>query len=281
MTEAPADGRADPQLLSVAVDLAARAAGSGHRPYVVGLVGSVSSGKTTTADALARLLDRVSWPGRVSPAARLCGTGASGGDGHDAGRMTGRVAVVSTDAFLLSNARIETLGGAMVKGYPQSYDWSALEQFLAGAAGGEPSLATPVYSHDVFDIVAGAEHRFDTPEVLIVEGLNLLQTPPTAPVDLSVHLDRSIYLHAPAAVLERWFVDRFLDTWRQAPPDSFYARFSGLDVAEVQSLAHWTWSEINAPNLRDHIEPTRARADVVVHLAADHSIERVQHRQPG
>lgn len=261
MTDVPADGRHDPELIAVAAELSTRAVASDHRPYVVGVVGSVAVGKSTVARALAHLLDAGA-PGRADPAG-------------------GRTAVVSTDAFLLPNERIEPLGGAMVKGYPPSYDWAALQQFLAAAAAGAPSLVTPVYSHEIFDIVAGAQHRFDRPEVLIVEGLNLLQAPPAAPVDLAAHLDRSIYLHAPAAVIEQWFVDRFLDTWRQAAPDSFYARFAALDAAEVESLARWTWSEINAPNLRDHIEPTRSRADVVVHLAPDHSVARVERQGRG
>lgn len=183
---------------------------------------------------------------------------------------------MSSDSFLLPNAQIDALGSAMVKGFPQSYDWPALQRFLAAAARGAPTLVTPVYSHEIFDIVVGARHRFDAPDLLIVEGLNLLQAPPAAPVDLLSHLDRSIYLHAPAEVLQRWFVDRFLDSWRGATPDSFYAQFAALDAAEVEALARWTWSEINEPNLRDHIEPTRSRAALVVYLAPDHSIERVE-----
>jgi type I pantothenate kinase len=222
-------------------------------------VGSVAVGKSTMARALARFLDA---DGAAAPVA-------------------GRAVVVSTDSFLLPNEQIEALGGAMVKGFPQSYDWLALEQFLAMAKRGAPTLATPVYSHEIFDIVAGAQHRFDTPDVLIVEGLNLLQVPPAATVDLSAHLDRSIYLHAPAEVLEQWFVDRFLDACRTATPDSFYAGFAAMDVTEVESIARWTWREINEPNLVEHIEPTRSRADVVVHLAPDHSIERVEVQHAG
>src|SRR5262249_5388695 len=109
-----------------------------------------------------------------------------------------------------------------------------------------------------------------------VEGLNLLQAPPAAKIDVSSHLDRSIYLHAPVAVLEQWFVDRFFEAIATATPDSFYARFATVDAAEIESIARWTWSEINEPNLREHIEPTRSRADVIVHLAPDHSIERVE-----
>jgi type I pantothenate kinase len=229
-----------------------------RRPFVVGVVGAVAVGKSTTARLLADLL---------------------GDAGH--GLST---EIVATDAFLLSNEQLEPLGGAMVKGYPQSYDWAALDRFLTGVRGGASVMAVPVYSHQLFDVVRGAQHIMSTPQVLIVEGLNLLQGPPAAPVEMSEHLDHSLYLDAPPAVIEEWFVARFLDSNRQESasesesPDSFYAMFAGMDDTEVEAVARWTWSEINAPNLRDHIEPTRRRADMVVHKAADHSITRIERR---
>jgi type I pantothenate kinase len=226
---------------------------------VVGVVGSVGVGKSTTARQLADLM---------------------GESGH--GLST---EVVATDSFLLTNEQLEPLGGAMVKGQPQSYDWTALDRFLTEVHDGAPVMMVPIYSHQLFDVVPGAHHVMSTPEVLIVEGLNLLQGPPAAPVDMAEHLDRSIYLDAPPAIIAEWFVARFLDTTRQesASSDGFYAMFAGMDDAEVESVARWTWDEINAPNLRDHIEPTRERADLVVHKAADHSITRIQHRsgRPG
>ncbi len=218
---------------------------------MVGIVGSVAVGKTTFARHLAELM----------AVAR--------------GRS---VEVVSTDAFLLPNSVLEPLGGAMIKGTPQSYDWAALDGFLRGAADGAAELRLPVYSHEIFDVVPGEEQVLTTPEVLVVEGLNLLQRPPEAPLDVSTHLDRSIYLHAPAPVIEEWFVERFMALTRHAAatPGDFYSVFAEMDEDEVEAVAVWTWSEINAPNLRLHIEPTRLRADLVVHHGADHSIERIE-----
>lgn len=259
--------RDDPQLVALADELAesarrasspsAAAAGAGsdvRRPFVVGIVGSVAAGKSTTARALAEL---------------LCGP--------DHGFTT---QVVATDSFLLTNEQLEPLGGAMVKGQPLSYDWTAMERFLADVRWGSPVLAVPLYSHEVFDVVRGVQHVMSTPEVLILEGLNLLQCPPAAPIDVADHLDRSIYLEAPTGVIRDWFVTRFLDATSEAAdtPGSFYAGFAGMDRAELEAIAQWTWNEINLPNLREHIEPTRVRADLVVHKAADHSIDRVEHR---
>jgi type I pantothenate kinase len=246
----------DPQLVTLAAELADAAQRSGA-PFVIGIVGAVAVGKSTTAHRLADLLS-----------------------GPDHAVST---AVVSTDSFLLTNQQLEPLGGAMVKGRPQSYDWSALDRFLAGVHAGAPVLEVPQYSHEAFDVLPGVVLELATPRVLVVEGLNLLQQPPVAPLDLIGHLNHSIYLDAPHEVVAGWFVDRFLDAASAAagavptPADSFYALFTGMDDAAVAAIARWTWDEINAPNLREHIEPTRLRADTVVHKAADHSIERVEH----
>lgn len=253
------DGQIRLEDLAAGLAEMARAADRPRGPFVVGVVGSVAVGKSTFANELAVAL------GAFAPVA-------------DAEPL--RAEVVATDSFLLPNAELEPLGGAMVKGHPQSYDWAALDRFLAAAAGGESVLTVPVYSHETFDIVPGATRMLSTPDVLVVEGLNLLQDPPTAPLDVAGHLDRSLYLDAPEAVIEQWFVDRFLVVARaEHAPDGFYAMFDGMDDAEVESVARWTWDEINAPNLHRHIAPTRSRADVVVHKAADHSIERVEQQR--
>lgn len=227
---------------------------------MVGVVGSVAVGKSTFAAGLAEVL-------RDAPP-----------DG-----VPRRVEVVATDAFLLPNAVLEPMGGAMVKGTPASYDWAALELFLRSARDGAASLSVPVYSHRTFDVVEGELRVFPTPEVVLVEGLNLLQAPPVAPVDLVELFDRTVYLHAATEVVEEWFVERFVDQVAAAAqdPESFYAMFASMDVAEVDTVARWTWHEINRPNLERHIAPTRERAHVVAHLGADHSVQRLEHRSAG
>jgi type I pantothenate kinase len=218
--------------------------------FVLGIAGPVAVGKSTYAAA---------------EADRIRATGAT-------------VEVVATDVFLLSNEQLAPLGGAMRKGYPESYDWAALVDTLDAARHGRFPLTTPVYSHETFDLVPGAVHTIETADVVVVEGLNLLQAPPDAPADMAAMLDRSIYLHASEPVIEQWFVDRFVSLARPAEgaPSDFYAMFADMDDAELDAVARWTWTEINLPNLRQHIAPTRARADVVVHKAADHRIERIE-----
>ncbi len=257
----PAD---DPVLVALADELLSRLAGRGAgsttgtaaAPLMVGIVGPVAVGKSTFAAALARqLVDRAQ---TTAPLA---------------------VEVVATDAFLLSNDRLAPLGGAMRKGYPESYDWDALDTFLADAAAGAEVLSTPVYSHETFDLVDGERHEFARPDVLIVEGLNLLQPAPGggSPAD---HLEHTVYLHAPSARIEQWFVDRFVGLARpeEGTPSDFYAMFAAMDDDELDAVAHWTWNEINAPNLRDHIEPTRHHAHVVLHKGEDHRIVDVERR---
>jgi type I pantothenate kinase len=248
----------DPGLVAVAAHLVALASDRAGSPLVVGLVGSVAVGKSTFAASLAEVL-------REAPP-----------DG-----IPRQVEVVATDAFLLPNSVLEPMGGAMVKGTPVSYDWAALEGFLRDARDGAATLSVPVYSHRTFDVVAGERHEFPTPEVVLVEGLNLLQAPPVAPVALAELFDLTVYLHAPTEVIEQWFVDRFVELVAAAEhdSDSFYAMFSAMDPAEVDTVARWTWHEINRPNLERHIAPTRARAHVVAHLGADHVVQHVEHQR--
>jgi len=259
-----------PELRDLAHEMAAAAAATDSGAFLIGVVGSVAVGKSTFAAHLADALGTVTVP-RARPDDALVA---------QLRRCT--VEVVSTDAFLLPNSVLEPLGGAMIKGTPQSYDWAALDHFLSAAAGGSAELRLPVYSHEIFDVVPGEMQALSTPDVLVVEGLNLLQRPPDAAIDVSRHLHRSIYLHAPAPVIEEWFVERFMALTRHAAetPGDFYSIFVGLDEDEVEAVAVWTWSEINAPNLHRYIEPTRARADLVVHHGADHSIVRIE-RQHG
>ena len=223
---------------------------SDELPVIVGLVGRVAVGKSTTADALAGL---VGVPCEV----------------------------VATDAFLLSNEQLEPLGGAVRKGFPESFDWPALDGFLAEARRGASPLRSPVYSHEVFDVLPGVVRSFPAPEVLVVEGLNLLQHPPggrtTPPAD---HLALGVYLDAPDELVERWFVERFVSLTRptDAAPSDFYAQFAAMEDEDLRATAQWVWREINAPNLHLHVEPSRERADLVLHKGADHRVERVERR---
>lgn len=227
-----------------------RPSGPPSLPVIAGLVGSVAVGKSTTAGALAALL-------------------------------TVPVEVVATDAFLLSNERLAPLGGAMRKGYPESFDWPALDDFLGRARRGASPLESPVYSHEVFDVLPGVVRRFDAPEVLIVEGLNLLQHPPeglTPPP--AEHLDLGIYLDAPDELVEHWFVERFVSLTRPSgdEPSEFYAQFAAMSDEDLRATAQWVWREINAPNLHQHVAPTRDRADLVLHKGSDHRVARVERR---
>lgn len=247
--ESPPD-EIDPKLVQVATSLRADADDATFRPYVVGVVGSVAVGKSVTAGLLAHLLGEP-------------------------------VEVVSTDVFLFPNARMEPLGGAMRKGYPDSFDWVALDAFLGGLRSGSDRASVPVYSHEEFDIVAGEVRTFEVPDVVIIEGLNLLQDAPAVdgrgPIRVADHLDRSIYLDAETAMIEEWFVQRFVSLARPAmgEPSDFYRMFAAMSDAELDASARWVWTEINEPNLRQHIAPTKARADMVVHKGPAHEIEWV------
>jgi type I pantothenate kinase len=213
------------------------------RRLIVGLAGSVSVGKTTFANALANEL----------------GTGF--------GRA---VTVVGTDGFLLPNAVLEPQGRMYFKGFPDTYDAHALQTFLTTAGSSATNALVPVYSHEVFDTVGS--QVVDLPEIVVIEGVNVLGN---AYNDL---LDLSIYLDATEDVVIDWFVQRFVGLIREAESDasSFYVRFVALDPHERLATAREVWDSINGPNLHNHIHPTAANADLIVHLGADHKVHSVK-----
>ncbi len=229
-------------------------------PYIIGIAGSVAVGKSTTSRILQALLRR--WPS--SP----------------------KVDLVTTDGFLYSNARLNELGLADRKGFPESYDRAALVGFLSDIKSGKPDVGVPVYSHLFYDIVEGEQIVVDRPDILIVEGLNILQ-PGELPksgkpiVFASDFLDFSIFIDASEADLTAWFMERFrkLRTTAFADPKSFFHRFSQMNAEEAEAFGMWAWTEINLPNLRDNIQPTRARADLVLTKGPSHAIERVALRR--
>lgn len=232
----------------------------GRVPYIIGVAGSVAVGKSTTARILRALLQR--WPS--SP----------------------KVDLVTTDGFLFSNAELEKRGLMDRKGFPESYDRTRFIKFLSDIKSGRPNVGVPVYSHLVYDLVPGEEVIVDRPDILIVEGLNILQ-PGELPksgkpiVFASDFIDFSIYLDADEDDLRDWFMERFVQLRETAfaDPRSFFHRFSQMSLKEATDFGLWAWEAINLPNLRDNILPTRSRADLILRKGKSHAIEQVELRK--
>jgi type I pantothenate kinase len=229
-------------------------------PYVIGVAGSVAVGKSTTARVLREMMAR--WP------------------------ETPNVELITTDGFLYPNAELERRGLLDRKGFPESYDRRALVRFLSRVKAGQPEVYAPVYSHVVYDIVPDEEAVVHRPDVLIVEGLNVLQparslsaTEPT--VAVSDFFDFSIYVDARTRNIRQWYVDRFLKLRRTAfnRPESYFRRYADLSDAGATERALSIWESINAPNLEQNVLPTRGRATLVMTKGSDHSVQRVRLRK--
>jgi len=229
-------------------------------PFILGVAGSVAVGKSTTSRILRALLQR--WPS--SP----------------------KVDLVTTDGFLYPNKILEARGWMERKGFPESYDRARFVKFLADIKSGKPKVSAPVYSHLVYDVLPGEKVVIDHPDILIVEGLNILQ-PGDLPksgtpiVFASDFLDFSVYIDADERHLLDWFIARFQRLRETAfkDPASFFHKFSKLSDNEALALATSIWNGINLPNLTENIRPTRGRADLILTKNKDHSIGHVALRK--
>jgi type I pantothenate kinase len=229
-------------------------------PYIVAVAGSVAVGKSTTARVLRALLAR--WPD------------------------TPKVDLVTTDGFLLPNATLIRDGLMERKGFPESYDVQALLRFVSDIKAGRPQVSAPVYSHMVYDVVRGERQTVDRPDIVILEGLNVLQTgerPANGRVVpfVSDFIDFGIYLDADEPLLHRWYVDRFMKLRETAfrDPQSYFRKYAQVSKREALETAERLWSEINLPNLRSNIRPTRPRADLILKKGRSHRIDEVRLRK--
>lgn len=229
-------------------------------PFVIGVAGSVAVGKSTTARILQELLLR--WPD------------------------TPRVSLVTTDGFLYPNAELEQRGLLERKGFPESYDRRALLRFVASVKSGIEVVTAPVYSHLTYDIVPGEVVEIRRPDVLIVEGLNVLQ-PPATRADgsrtgaIADYFDFSVYVDADPSLIRDWYIARFLRLRETAfaDPQSYFHRYATLTDDEAVATAASIWGRINEPNLMDNVAPTKDRATLVLTKGADHSVARIALRK--
>mgnify|MGYP000928272210 FL=1 len=226
---------------------------SGHVPFIIGVAGSVAVGKSTTARLLQVLLQR--W------------------DSHP------RVDLVTTDGFLLPAAELNARGIMKRKGFPESYDQRALLRFVTDVKAGSRSVDAPVYSHRLYDRVPDQVQTVSQPDILIVEGLNVLQTGPTLMV--SDLFDFSVYVDARTEDIEKWYIDRFLQLRSTAfrEPGAHFGHYADYGDAKARAEAREIWQSINLPNLVENILPTRVRASLVLRKGADHLVERVRMRK--
>jgi type I pantothenate kinase len=189
--------------------------------------------------------------------------------------------LITTDGFLYPTAVLEKRGLMNRKGFPESYDQRRLVRFLTEIKSGKREVSAPVYSHLIYDIVAGAAKTVCQPDVLIVEGLNVLQSGHGSRTFVSDFFDFSIYIDAEEETIENWYVARFLKLRETVfrNPESYFNRYSKLTKEEATAKAHSIWREINGPNLHQNIQPTRERAQLILRKGAGHSIEEVRLRK--
>ena len=227
-------------------------------PYVIGIAGSVAVGKSTASRVLKALLSH--WPSHP------------------------QVNLVTTDGFLLPQGELEARGLGQRKGFPESYDVRRLLRFLSDVKSGLPEVTAPVYSHLAYDIIPGEYQTVHQPDIVIVEGLNVLQTgsrqrkPPA--MFVSDFFDFTIYVDANESDIEHWYIERFLKLRSTIfqDPSSYFHRYAALTAAEAEATARRIWQTINLVNLRENVVPTRERAHLVLEKGRDHAVRRVRLR---
>jgi type I pantothenate kinase len=219
-------------------------------PFLLALAGSVAVGKSTAARVIVRLLTRL--------------------------RPYWRVELVTTDGFLMPNAALVERGILQRKGFPESYDRRALVRFVADLKAGAREARVPVYSHLRYDVLAGEERVVRSPDVVVLEGVNVLQRGSGA-VYVSDFVDFALYLDAEEADVRRWYLERFLALRNGAfqRPESYFHRYAQLSDAEALAVAEGIWQRTNRPNLVNNIQPTRPRADLILEKGADHFVNRI------
>jgi type I pantothenate kinase len=229
-------------------------------PYVVGIAGSVAAGKSTAAEVLRALISL--WPDRPE------------------------VALVSTDGFIYPNRMLQARGLMDRKGFPESYDLPLLLQFLADIKSGREGVSAPIHSHLTYDILPDETQFVGQPDVLIVEGLNMLEAGLPEPsgghmVFVSDYVDFSIYVDAQESHIKKWYLDRFLRLREEALEDStaYFHRFADLSVEEATEMAMRVWDEIDHPNLKQNIEPTKDRARLILEKGENHSVTSIRLRK--
>jgi type I pantothenate kinase len=221
-------------------------------PYIIGIAGSVAVGKSTFARVLRASLAR--WP-----------------DHH-------KVDLITTDGFLYPNSVLEARGLMKRKGFPESYDQRLLLQFLTDLKAGAPAVCAPVYSHLHYNIIPGEIARVEQPDILILEGLNVLQSPGDGSrMFVSDFFDFSIYMDADDQTIEIWYIERFLRLRETVfrNKDSYFHRYSQLSESEAVQTARRIWEEINLANLRANIGPTKERAQLILEKGANHRVENI------
>lgn len=225
-------------------------------PYIIGVAGSVAVGKSTTSRLLQTLLSR--WPAHRE------------------------VGIVTTDGFLYPNAVLEERGLMERKGFPESYDVQKLLSLLVDIKGGKTGLRVPIYSHEYYDLLPDQFEVLESPDIVIVEGLNVLQVSNPAFNDLhrvhvSDYFDFSLYVDADPATIEKWYIERFMSFRAQSvdKKDLFMHQFSKMTDQDAIDFARHIWLTINAKNLQENVEPYKNRASLILHKGGDHVVEKI------